>query len=114
MPYEEIVRNLRKKFPRTASTGIRKTRLASGTVRFADLLLKIEGTCSRGHDTPAKTSNHTRHISTTTDCVFTIGPAIEFLQVISVKPVQYMCVFASPVELSIMWLFLEHTSISAL
>ena len=52
--------------------------------------------------------------STTTDCVFTIGPAIEFLQVISVKPVQYMCVFASPVELSIMWLFLEHTSISAL
>ena len=64
MPYEEIVRNLRKKFPRTASTGIRKTRLASGTVRFADLLLKIEGTCSRGHDTPAKTSNHTRHIYT--------------------------------------------------
>ena len=46
--------------------------------------------------------------------VFTIGPAIEFLQVISVKPVQYMYVFASPVELSIMWLFLEHTSISAL
>ena len=64
MPYEEIVRNLRKKFPRTASTGIRKMRLASGTVRFADLLLKIDGTCSRGHDTPAKakTSNHTRHI----------------------------------------------------
>ena len=55
MPYEEIVRNLRKKFPRTASTGIHKTRLASGTVRFADLLLKIDGTCSRGHDTPAKT-----------------------------------------------------------
>ena len=50
MPYEELVRNLRKKFPRTASTGIRKTRLASGTVRFADLLLKIDGTCSRGHD----------------------------------------------------------------
>ena len=49
-----IVRNLRKKFSRTASTGIRKTRLASGTVRFADLLLKIDGTCSRGHDTPAK------------------------------------------------------------
>ena len=59
MPYEEIVRNLRKEFPRTASTGIRKTRLASGTVRFADLL---DGTCSHGHDTPAKTSNHTRHI----------------------------------------------------
>ena len=59
---EEIVKNLRKKFPRTASTGIGKTRLASGTVRFADLLLKIDGTCSRGHDTPAKTSNNTRHI----------------------------------------------------
>ena len=55
MPYEEIVRNLRKKFPRTASTGIRKTRLVSGTVRFADLLFKIDGTCSRGHDTPATT-----------------------------------------------------------
>ena len=59
MTYEEIVRNLRKKFPRTTATGIRKTRLASGTVRFADLLLKIVCTCSRGHD---KTSNHTRHI----------------------------------------------------
>ena len=60
MPYEEIVRNLGKKFPRTASTGKHKTRLASGTDRFADLLLKIDGTCYRGHDTPTKTSNHTR------------------------------------------------------